>query len=135
MNHQPPAKYEAQARVVKALAHPARLLIVDHLAQHGPRCVCDLARLVGCDVSSVSRHLAQLRQAGIVNDQKQVQMVLCRLHTGCVSDFLGCVESVIRSNLDRQQALLERPELPEPSILVAKQPSELALADPGGDHS
>ncbi len=110
MNHHPPAKYEAQARVIKALAHPARLLIVDHLAQHGPRCVCDLARLVGCDVSTVSRHLTQLRQAGIVDDDKQGQMVFYRLRTNCALDFLGCVESVIRSNLDRQQALLERPE-------------------------
>lgn len=110
MNAQALAKYEAQARVIKALAHPARLLVVEHLARHGACCVCDLARLVGCDVSTVSRHLAQLRQAGIADDEKQGQQVFYRLRTNCALDLLGCIESVIRSNLDRQQALLERPE-------------------------
>ena len=36
------AKYEARAKIVKALAHPARLLIVDELSKAGERCVCEL---------------------------------------------------------------------------------------------
>ena len=55
----------ARARVLKALAHPARLQAVDELAK-GERCVCELQQLIGSDMSTVSRHLAILREAGLV---------------------------------------------------------------------
>jgi ArsR family transcriptional regulator len=35
------ARYQARAKVIKALAHPARLMIVDELAEQGERCLCD----------------------------------------------------------------------------------------------
>ena len=79
MNGRQIAKYEARAKVIKALAHPARLIIVDELAEHGERCVCELTELVGTDMSTVSRHLAQLKQAGILEDEKRGQMVYYRL--------------------------------------------------------
>ncbi len=40
------AKYEALAGILKALAHPTRLFIVDELARRGPRCVCELTEMV-----------------------------------------------------------------------------------------
>jgi DNA-binding transcriptional ArsR family regulator len=60
------AKYEARAAIVKALAHPARLMIVDELAEHGQRCVCELTDLVGTDLSTVSRHLSVACVAGLL---------------------------------------------------------------------
>ena len=54
--------------VIKALAHPTRLFIVEELVE-GPRCVCELTAMVGDDISTVSRHLAVLRNAGIVDDE------------------------------------------------------------------
>ena len=53
-------------QIFKALAHPARLMIVDELTEHDERCVCELSDLVGSDLSTVSRHLSVLRGAGIV---------------------------------------------------------------------
>jgi DNA-binding transcriptional ArsR family regulator len=82
-----------QAAILKALAHPTRLLLVEELAQ-GPRCVCDLTRAAGVDISTVSRHLAQLRHAGIVEDDKQGLQVFYSLKTPCVLNFFRCVESV-----------------------------------------
>jgi len=99
-------KYEARARIVKALAHPARLMIVDELARHEERCVCELTELVGSDMSTVSRHLAQLKEAGIVAVEKRGQMVFYRLRVKCLPKFFECIESVIRSNAKCQQELL-----------------------------
>ena len=59
------ARLDAQARVMKALAHPTRLFIVEELGR-GERCVCELTEMVGADVSTVSKHLALLRNAGVV---------------------------------------------------------------------
>ncbi len=90
------AAYVARARVIKALAHPARLLIVDEL-QGGPRCVCDLRAKVGSDISTVSKHLSVLRNAGIVQDDKRGVQVFYRLQCPCVIAFLKCIASMVRT--------------------------------------
>ena len=100
------AKYEARVKIIKALAHPARLLIVDELAQHGERCVCELTEMIGTDMSTVSRHLSQLRNAGIVTDEKRGTTVYYRLRVQCIMNFFECVESVMACNAKSQQELL-----------------------------
>jgi len=100
------AKYEGRARIIKALAHPARLLIVDELAERGERCVCELTELVGTDMSTVSRHLAQLKAAGVVEDEKRGKMIFYRLRVQCLTNFFACIESVIRCNVKSHQDLL-----------------------------
>ena len=100
------AKYEARAKIVKAMAHPARLLIVDELSKTGERCVCELTEMVGTDMSTVSRHLTQLKQAGLIEDEKRGQMVFYRLRVKCVLNFFDCIESVMACNAKSQQELL-----------------------------
>lgn len=100
------AKYEARAKIIKALAHPARLLIVDELAQHGERCVCELTEMIGTDISTVSRHLSQLKNAGIVRDEKRGTTVYYRLQVQCIMNFFECIESVMACNAKSQQELL-----------------------------
>jgi ArsR family transcriptional regulator len=100
------AQYEARAKVIKALAHPARLAIVDELAEKGERCVCDLTTLVGTDMSTVSRHLSQLKNAGIVADEKRGTMVFYRLRVKCLTSFFACVESVLQSNAREHESLI-----------------------------
>jgi len=85
---------EGRARVMKALAHPSRLFIVDELSR-GERCVCELTEMIGADVSTVSKHLALLREAGLVLDDRRGQQVFYRLRVPCILNFFGCVEAVI----------------------------------------
>ena len=100
------AQYEARAKVIKALSHPARLMIVDELSDHEERCVCELTELVGSDMSTVSRHLAQLKAAGIVEDEKRGKMIFYRLRVKCLLKFFECVETVVRCNIQSQNELL-----------------------------
>ncbi len=106
MNAKTLARYDARARIIKALAHPARLLIVDELSKTAERCVCELTELIGSDMSTVSRHLAQLKNAGIIEDEKRGQMVFYRLRVKCILNFFECVESVVACNAKSQQELL-----------------------------
>jgi ArsR family transcriptional regulator len=106
MNAKQRAKYEARARIMKALAHPARLLIVDALATERERCVCDLTQLVGSDMSTVSRHLSQLKSAGIVEDEKRGLMVFYRLRVKCLGGLFGCIEAVVKSNATHHLGVL-----------------------------
>lgn len=106
MNAKQRAQYEAGAEIMKALAHPARLLIVDMLADKGECCVCDLTKVIGSDTSTVSRHLAELKNVGIVRSEKRGQMVYYRLHVKCIVRVFECIKSVAKSNANRHAKLL-----------------------------
>ena len=95
-------RLDAQARVLKVLAHPTRLFIVDELGR-GERCVCELTEMVGADVSTVSKHLALLRNAGVVQDEKRGAQVYYSLRCACALDFFSCVDEVLQT-VARQQA-------------------------------
>ena len=56
----------AQAKIFKALGHTSRLTMVTAL-QESEKCVCELQQVVGCDMSTISKHLAVLKEAGIVS--------------------------------------------------------------------
>jgi DNA-binding transcriptional ArsR family regulator len=86
-------RYETKAQVMKALAHPTRLFMVDELSK-GERCVCELRDMVGADISTISKHLSLLKAAGIVADDKRGLQVFYRLKTPCVLGFFDCVQQV-----------------------------------------
>ena len=90
------ARLQVRAKIMKAMAHPARLLIVEELAQ-GERSVGELTEIVGADVSTVSKHLALLRNAGIVSDDKRGAKVFYSLRVRCALNFFSCVEDVVKS--------------------------------------
>jgi len=106
LNRAEKAKYETRAKVLKALAQPARLKLVDVLAEHDDVCVCDLTEVVGMDMSTVSRHLTQLKNAGIVTSDKRGKMVFYSLRVKCLKSLFGCIESVVKSHVDQQLKVL-----------------------------
>ncbi len=81
------------ARVFKALGQPTRLFLIQELGR-GPRCVRDLQALVGADMSTVSKHLAVLREAGLVRDERRGNQVVYHLAAPCVLEFMDCVARV-----------------------------------------
>ncbi|MCX5752736.1 MAG: metalloregulator ArsR/SmtB family transcription factor [Candidatus Krumholzibacteria bacterium] len=95
------ARFEARAKIIKAMAHPTRLMIVDELSRR-ERCVCDLTEMVGSDVSTVSKHLSVLRNAGVVRDEKRGSKVYYTLRTPCILSFMSCIETVIKSRAEEQ---------------------------------
>ena len=98
-------QYEARARIAKALAHPSRLLLLDAL-QDKELCVCELTELVGADQSTVSKHLALLKAAGLVEDRKKGSNTYFRVRCRCLQGFFACIESVLKANLKAQQEMV-----------------------------
>jgi DNA-binding transcriptional ArsR family regulator len=84
-----------QAKMLKALAHESRLMIVDRLSR-GECSVGNLRELVGGDLSTVSKHLAMLRAHGIVETRREGTTVYYRLLTPCVCNFLACATQVLK---------------------------------------
>lgn len=89
----PTRKFSSQVKVFKALGHETRLFIVDELSR-GERCVCELTKMVGADISTISKHLSQLREAGIIASDKRGMQVYYRLLTPCVLQLFSCVKRV-----------------------------------------
>jgi len=102
------ARYEARARVFKALAHPSRLLIVDELMR-GEKCVRELTALVGSDMSTVSKHLSVLKAAGVVRDERRGAQIWYGLRMKCVTKFCGCVESALQKQARERWDLVHPP--------------------------
>lgn len=82
--------HEEEAELLKALGHPTRLWIVKQLAD-GEHCVCDFVNAVGVKFATVSQHLAVLKQAGILSDEKRGKSVYYRLTCPCVLQMLACL--------------------------------------------
>jgi DNA-binding transcriptional ArsR family regulator len=98
--------YEMRAQILKAMAHPSRLMMIDAMNEGGEICVCELVDLIGSDQSTVSKHLSILKQAGIVDDRKDGQRSFYRLVRPCVMNFFECVERVMEENLEAQQEIV-----------------------------
>jgi len=86
-------KYEAMAVIMKAMAHPTRLFILDMLNQR-EHCVCELQEQIGADMSTVSKHLSVLKNAGIIDSRKQNNQVFYSLLCPCVLDFYQCMTKI-----------------------------------------
>jgi DNA-binding transcriptional ArsR family regulator len=90
------ARSEARAEVVKALAHPSRVLMADALTE-GERCVCELTELVGADISTVSKHLSVMKAAGLVEVEKRGLNQFYRLRCPCLLEFFRCVDLITQT--------------------------------------
>ena len=98
MNYQ---QAKIRAEILKALAHPARVLLVNALTE-GDRCVCQLNELVDINQSNISRHLAVLKRVGIVSERRDGMRVFHHLETPCILKAFECAVEVIRTDTKRR---------------------------------
>lgn len=81
------------ARLLKAMANEHRLLILCHLAE-GELSVGDLNRRMDLSQSSLSQHLAVLRQMGLVETRREAQTVYYRLAAGPAVEIMHTLYGV-----------------------------------------
>jgi ArsR family transcriptional regulator len=70
--------YDRQAELLKALAHPVRLQILDIL-RDGEQCVCHIEAVLRLRQAYISQQLMTLRKAGVVADHKDGLRVYYRI--------------------------------------------------------
>lgn len=84
---------ESKAKIFKALAHPTRIFILEELAKKN-KCVCEITTLVGCDVTTVSKNLSLMKDAGIIGSYNEINKVFYFLERPCALKFLKFVNEV-----------------------------------------
>lgn len=85
---------DSRVSVIKALAHPTRLQLAEALRGEGVCCVGELHSKVGGDLSTVSKHLSLMRNAGWVKSEKRGLHIHYSLACDCLEDFLRCVDQL-----------------------------------------
>lgn len=96
---------DAKAELFKALAHPARVRVLELLAG-GEQTVGELAEQAGLELSHLSQHLSVLRRAGIVDSQRVRTTVVCSLRDPQTAELLAVARRLIGANARHGQALL-----------------------------
>lgn len=107
IDNQAQQRLNARAAILKAMAHPTRLWLLEQLQQQ-ERCVCELNDGVNADMSTVSKHLSVLKQAGIISSRREGKQIFYRLETPCLLNMFSCVEKVIEKNAKAQAALVQQ---------------------------
>ncbi|MFV9675739.1 MAG: ArsR/SmtB family transcription factor [Anaerolineales bacterium] len=80
--------YEWQGSLMKALAHPARLQILEVLRSDGECCVCHIENILGQRQAYISQQLSRLREAGLVVDRREGLNVFYSLVDESISRLL-----------------------------------------------
>jgi len=103
---------ERRAAILKSLAHPSRLLIIEML-EKGPRCVGELTEAVGADITTVSKHLAVMRRSGLVRAQRRGTYMEYSLVCDCVTRMIDCIEEGTGSRSGREPSGAARQKPPK----------------------
>ena len=96
------ANASQRSSIVKAMAHPTRLLVMESLMR-GEQCVNDLTAMAGCDVTTLSKHLAVMKKAGLLVCEKRGLNVYYQIACPCFADFFRCID-LIGTTRDAQRA-------------------------------
>lgn len=99
------ALLEEYALVARALSAPARLMILEQLAQ-GERGVEALAEKTGLTLANCSQHLQQLRRAGLVTSRRDGKAVIYRLSDAKTLALMDLLRIVAERNLAQVERIL-----------------------------
>ena len=98
--------YQLKAEFFKTLGHPARIRILELLAQR-EHSVSELQAEVGLEGSHMSQQLAVLRRAGVVLAHKRGTSVIYSMATPDLADLLAVARTVLTGLLNEQVSMLK----------------------------
>ncbi|BFM49736.1 metalloregulator ArsR/SmtB family transcription factor [Marinomonas sp. THO17] len=91
----------------KCLADDTRLKTLLLISQTGEACVCDLQEALQLDQPKTSRHLAELRKCGILQDQRRGKWVYYQIHEQLPEWAKQVIQDTAQHNPDYYQQALD----------------------------
>lgn len=89
-------RLEAKAEILKALANPVRLCLMEQIIKRGETTVSELVTCMGASQSLISQYLGRLRSLGFVESRKSGNLVYYSCKNKAVRDL---VEYILESNI------------------------------------
>ncbi len=84
-------KLEKATRILKAVAHPTRVAIIDLLDQCENLCVGDLQEKLGVEQATLSHHLITMRDKGILQTERQGKFIYYSLADKTITKIIQCI--------------------------------------------
>ncbi|MGY1754859.1 ArsR/SmtB family transcription factor [Blastococcus sp. SYSU D01042] len=109
---------EAEAELFKALAHPARIRVLELLAEQ-ERTIGELAEETGLELSHLSQQVSVLRRAGIVGSRRVRNNVICSLCDPQTAELLAVARRMLTANLRQGQVLLKELDGVQDAVALA----------------
>jgi DNA-binding transcriptional ArsR family regulator len=109
---------EAKADLFKALAHPARVRVLELLAED-EHTIGELAAETGMELSHLSQQVSVLRRAGIVDSRRVKNTVVCSLRDPQTAELLAVARRMLTVNLRQGQKLLADLDNAEDAVALA----------------
>ncbi|MFZ1537488.1 MAG: metalloregulator ArsR/SmtB family transcription factor [Chromatiaceae bacterium] len=113
----------APEQLTRALADLTRLRILMLLLPSGERCVCDLTAALGLPQPKISRHLAVLREAGILLDRRAGLWIHYRLHPDLPVWALDALAAIGRGCIGQEPFAADSGRLARPAGPGVEPPS------------
>jgi len=121
-----PEGFELEADLIRVLAHPKRLMIVDLLG-HGPTTVTEIAGLLGMSLQNTSQHLRVMRDRGVVRARREGHEVRYALVSTVLAESCGLVRRALLAEARGAPVPLVSTERPVARVRAARtaEPSRM----------
>jgi DNA-binding transcriptional ArsR family regulator len=96
----------ARAEILKAIAQPTRMKIIDFL-RDGERCVCEIFPAIDEEQSNTSRHLNMMQGCGILARRKEGIKIMYRLKHPEVLQILELASAILKKEISGKNDLLK----------------------------
>lgn len=97
---------ELRADILKALAQPTRLKIIDFL-RDGERCVCEIFPAIGEEQSNTSRHLNMMLAAGVLSRRKEGLKIYYAIKHREILEVVDTITLIVKQEIAGRHALLK----------------------------
>lgn len=99
--------YRLKAELCKTFADPTRLIMIEEL-RGGEKSVSELIRLLDIPQAAASRHLAVLRDRGVVQSRRKGNIVFYRLTDLKIGEACDLVHNILLNQIEKNRQLAER---------------------------
>ncbi len=96
---------ELKAEILKALAQPTRLKILE-LLRNGEKCICEIVPAIKGEQSNISRHISLMQKSHLVTTRKDGVKVMVKVSDPEIFNILDRVNSILRSQMNEQSRLI-----------------------------
>jgi DNA-binding transcriptional ArsR family regulator len=96
---------EMKAEVLKALAQPTRLKIIEFL-RNGERCICEIVPAINGEQSNISRHISLMQRSHLVTTRKDGVKVMVRVRDPKIFEILDSISIVLKNQVNEQSRLV-----------------------------
>ena len=98
---------ELKAEILKALAQPTRLKILE-LLRHGEKCICEIIPAINGEQSNISRHISLMQKNNLVTTRKDGVRVMVKVSDPKVFEILDNISLLLKKQIVETGKLLHK---------------------------